>query len=323
MADYRNKVKSGLLDSLICQRGTASGSSIKKMTISHSIQSAECTTKKSAFRGVTVLELLVAISSVTLLASILFPAVHAARESTRNLECTNNLRQIGLALHKYHEVNESLPPGWKYEPSRRTAYGWAARILIDLEEPGLAARMDLAKPLDETLASVREKTLAVYVCPSDVGEPTFPLYAEIGKHDEHAQESTQVLVKLPRANYVGVFGTTDPDDVDGTSGNGTFVRQHGRQFKEMTRGLANIVVVGERTTRKLPSTWLGTMTAGEDAHSRLVGFAQKGPNLDDADECEFDSRHTEHVNFLWADGHVGGVRNDIDRNVYQNQAKYR
>lgn len=275
------------------------------------------------FGGVTVLELLVVVSSVTLLASILFPAVHAARESTRNLECTNNLRQMGLALHKHHAVHESLPAGWKCEPSRRTAYGWAARILRDLEESSLAGQIDLAKPLDEILASVREEAPAVFICPSDVGEPNFPLYAEIGKHDEHAQESTQVLVKLPRANYLGVFGTTDPDDVDGTAGDGTFVQRHGRQFKEMTRGLGNIVVVGERTARKLPSTWLGTMKAGEDANSRLVGFAQKGPNLDDADECEFDSRHAAHVNFLWADGHVSGVRNDIDRKLYQSQVKYR
>lgn len=279
--------------------------------------------RNTNFRGVTVMELLVVVSSITLLATTLFPAVHAARESTRNLQCTNNLRQIGLALHKYHDVYQSLPAGWKYDRDRRTAYGWASRILNELEDPSLAAQVDGARPLDEIPALVCEKTPAVYVCSSDVGDPSFPLYAEIGKHDEHAQESTQVLVKLPRANYVGVFGTTDPDDVDGTAGDGTFVQQHGRQFKEMTRGLANIVVVGERTTRKLPSTWLGTMTAGEDANSRLVGFAQQGPNLDNADECEFDSRHTEHVNFLWADGHVGGVQNDIDRNAYRNQAKYR
>ncbi len=293
------------------------------MTTYRSTRNARSETEKPSFRGVTVLELLVVVSSVTLLASILFPAVHAARESTRNLECTNNLRQIGLALHKYHETFESLPAGWKCEPSRRTAYGWASRILTEVAEPSLAAQIELAKPLDEIPSSVRATTPVVYVCPSDLGEPDFPLYAEIGRHDQHAQESTQVLVKLPRANYLGVFGTTDPDDVEGASGDGTFVQRHGRQFKDMTRGLGNIVVVGERTTRKLPSTWLGTMTAGEDANSRLVGFAQKGPNLDDADECEFDSRHAAHVNFLWADGHASGVQNDIDRKLYQSQAKYR
>lgn len=293
------------------------------MTTFRITRSAQNARRKLRLRGVTVLELLVVVSSMTLLASLLFPAVHAARESTRNLQCANNLRQIGFALHRYHDAHQSLPAGWKREPSGRTAYGWASGILNELEEPSLQALIDTETPLDEVSNSVRAETPTAYICPSDVGELSFPLYTEIGKHDEHAQESTQVLVQLPRANYLGVFGTIDPDDVDGTSGDGTFVQRRGRQFKEMTRGLGNIVVVGERTTRKLPSSWLGTMMAGEDAHSRLVGFAYQGPNLDDADECEFDSRHAEHVNFLWADGHVSGVQNDIDRKLYQIQAKYR
>lgn len=274
-------------------------------------------------RGVTVLELLVVVSSLTMLATLLFPAVHAARESVRNVQCTNNLRQIGLALQKYHDAHGSLPAGWKFEGSKQSAYGWASYLLNELEEPSVASLIDRSMSFSQLDRAVLRISPAVFLCPSDVGDPEFPLYAEIGEHDEHAQESTRILATLPHANYLGVFGTTDPDDVPGTSGNGTFVQERPRQFQEMTRGLSHVVIVGERTARKLPSTWLGVMPAGEDANSRVVGFTFQGPNRSDADECEFDSRHAEHVNFLWADGHVCGVHDNIDRELYQDQAKFR
>lgn len=273
--------------------------------------------------GVTVLELLVVVSSLAMFATLLFPAVHTARESSRNVQCFHNLRQIGLALQKYHDSHRALPAGWKFEGSKRSAYGWASYLLHELEEPHLARLVDGSTSIDELDSSVLRSSPAVFVCPSDVSDREFPLYAEIGEHDEHAQESTQILATLPRANYLGVFGTTDPDDVPGISGDGIFVQERPRQFQEITRGLSHVVMVGERTARKLPSTWLGIMTAGEDARSRIVGFAFQGPNRSEADECEFDSRHAEHVNFLWADGHVSAVRDEIDRELYQNQAKLR
>lgn len=294
-----------------------------KTAVSQRMEPSTLKTRTRRRPAATILELLIVVSSITMLASLLFPAVHAARESTRNLQCLNNLRQIGFALHEFHDSHQALPAGWKFDPSKRTAYSWAASILNELDDPSLAKLVAPLHPVDEPGSSLRKVAPAIFACPSDVSEPEFPVYAEIGAHDEHAQESTQVLVTLPHANYVGVFGTTDPDDVPGNSGSGAFVEQRGRRFEDCSRGLNHVVLVGERTARKLPSTWLGFVAAGEDAVGRIVGFADVGPNRADADECEFDSRHCEHVNFLWADGHVVGVQNDIDRQLYQNQAKYR
>jgi prepilin-type processing-associated H-X9-DG protein len=75
--------------------------------------------------------------------------------------------------------------------------------------------------------------------------------------------------------------------------------------------------VGERTTRKLPSTWLGFDTGGEDAPGRVAGSVMLGPNRADSDECDFESRHPGHVNFLWADGHVRAMADGIDQSVYR------
>jgi prepilin-type processing-associated H-X9-DG protein len=274
-------------------------------------------------RALTILELLVVISSISVLASILLPAVQSARENARNVECSNHLRQIGVACHSYENSHRWIPPGWQLDPTHRWAYGWADNLLNYIEESALQCRIDRTRPMDQLNPRVRSTTPLLFLCPSDLGDPVFPMFAEIGDHGTHAQESADVLINLPRANYVGVFGTTDPDDVPGPNGTGVFIQDRARRFQDMFRGTSHVMMVGERTTRKVPSTWLGFAVDGEDAAGRIVGYADLGLNRDDADECEFDSRHTGHANFVWADGHVSGVQADIDREVYKADAECR
>jgi prepilin-type processing-associated H-X9-DG protein len=142
----------------------------------------------------------------------------------------------------------------------------------------------------------------------------------MGEPGANAQQSTTLLVTLPRAIYMGVFGTSEPDEVAGDAGEGIFIEGRGLQFQEISRGLSHVLLIGERTTRKLPSTWLGFALAGEDDGGRTLDCAIVGPNRDDTDECEFDSRHYGHVNFVWVDGHVSAVENNIDRDVYRQFA---
>ena len=68
------------------------------------------------------------------LVSVLLPAVLAAREGSRNIECSERLHQIGLALHSYEKTHRALPPGWVLEPTKTSAYGWATAILPQLGE---------------------------------------------------------------------------------------------------------------------------------------------------------------------------------------------
>jgi prepilin-type processing-associated H-X9-DG protein len=271
--------------------------------------------------GLTILECLIVVSTLSLLMSLLIPAIQAAREAARNVQCVNNLHQIGDALHIYHDNHRALPAGWQPEATNKSSYAWSATILRELEQSGLCSQVDHSRSIEMLNEAVRSTTPEVFLCPSDPGEAVFPLYSETGSHGSHSQDSEEVLLTLPRANYVGVFGTTDPDDVPGDSGTGIFVKGRCRRFADITRGLSHVVFVGERTTRKLPSSWLGTVTEGEDAAGRIVGYAYLGPDRDDADECEFDSRHPGHVNFAWADGHVANVDDAIDCLVYRQMAR--
>jgi prepilin-type processing-associated H-X9-DG protein len=276
-------------------------------------------------RGVTVVELLCVTAVIVLLVGLVAPALARARELARRVDCCTHLRQVGLALTGFEESRGALPPGWRIDSSGRSALGWATAILPWIEQRGLAGILRAECSLDDPLnAAVLNRTIPVLLCPSDSIEPQFSLFREEDEeHEGYGQASETVLISLPSASYVGVFGTHDPDHRTSVPWEGPFLCGKGIRFAEFERGLGSTMLVAERTARKLPTTWLGVMTEGEDAAARIVGYADLGPNRDDADECEFDSRHPGRINVLWGDGRVEPVSNGVDRTLYRNQARLR
>lgn len=281
--------------------------------------------------GLTVLELLVCMGIVSVLMALLLPAVHSARESSRRLRCQNNLRQIGLALHHHHDCFGNLPCGWSQEAGDKLALGWATRILPWLEQSALQQEVAVtfkanSSALDTSDLTILNQSPSVFLCPSDSAAGVFQLYTETNEDPAilNSSQSPIVLTQLPHANYMGVFGTADPDELSNQKdGDGTFIAAQSIQFRDLTNGLSQVVVVSERTARRLPSTWLGFHQQGEDAAGRVLGFALAGPNLTNADECEFDSRHPGCINMLFADGHVRVISDSIESAVYQQLARRR
>ncbi len=278
--------------------------------------------------GFTVLELLVCVSVAGFLLVLVLPAIHRAREVARDLQCRDHLRQVGLALHSYHGSHRQLPPGWSRERTQRTGFGWASRILPQLEQDAIASGIDYQSPLDSPAnSSALSVAPAVFLCPSDYAPAMFRLFRE--QADDPLASSLRgdrplvPLLRLPSANYVGVYGTQDPDVRPGRPGDGVFMQDRAIRFSEIVGGQSQTFLVGERTARKLPSTWLGVALAGEDAPARVTGFADRGPNVTGSDECEFDSRHLGHVNFLFGDGRVSAVHDTIDTQVYRGMASRR
>jgi len=143
-------------------------------------------------RGFTLIELLVVIAIIGVLIALLLPAVQAAREAARRSQCVNNLKQIGLALHNYHQANDALPPSGEAFSNEYPAFGWAAgpqnfsmkvRILPYMEAGNAFNAVNFAvtaiwgtgpaSPIDgfSINYSIRHTKIASYVCPSDTNDP--------------------------------------------------------------------------------------------------------------------------------------------------------
>ncbi len=119
-------------------------------------------------RAFTLVEQLVVIAIIGVLVALLLPAVQMAREAARATQCQNHLKQLGLALHQYHDTHNVLPPGWLAdEPVGVPGWGWATHLLPYLEqqnlEEGLIKRhLPIA---DAVHQQARETVLAVFALP--------------------------------------------------------------------------------------------------------------------------------------------------------------
>lgn len=170
---------------------------------------------KRSVRGFTLVELLVVIAIIGILVALLLPAVQAAREAARRMSCGNNLKQIGLALHNYHDKFKSFPPArvrsanHALEPSAwlTNNTSWHARILPEMEQQPLYDRIDWTLMNGSTShanhAAVRATVLPMYRCPSDGGKGNFPW---TDKATNVRYTGSAALTSDGPTNYVGCVG---------------------------------------------------------------------------------------------------------------------
>lgn len=286
--------------------------------------------RRNAF---TLVELLVVIAIIGILIALLLPAVQAAREAARRMSCTNNLKQIGLALHNYHDTHRTLPIGWLGFDAGGRAYfdgdpgwAWSTRILPFLEQRPVYEAIDMNAPVVAPgNAQARITVVPTFLCPSDVGKDVFELKDEI---DEDT-EGTAVITTLAKSNYPGVFGTQDMHGVcdpaepgyNGCQGNGIFYLNRTVGFRDITDGLSSTFMAGERWSKWIQSTWTGVVPGGWHAHARVVAVASDEfpPNSEANVEQQthnFSSFHPSGTNFLLCDGHVRMISETIDLQIY-------
>ena len=130
---------------------------------------------KTMPRGFTLIELLVVIAIIAVLVSLLLPAVQAAREAARRTQCKNNLKQLGLALHNYHDVHTVFPPGGTYRAATVQPAGWSvqARLLPFIEQANLTNLIDFSQSysVQPLVTPVRISTL---ICPNEINDKAYP-----------------------------------------------------------------------------------------------------------------------------------------------------
>ena len=268
--------------------------------------------------GFTLIELLVVIAIIAILIGLLLPAVQKVRAAAARLKCKNNLKQIGLALHNHHDRIGHLPPGYSSRVAADGSdlgpgWGWASHLLPDLEQDNVFRQISFPTDVIAPAHSgPRTQVLSVFLCPSDDAIGTFT--------------TATVPVTLAHANYVGVFGTNEMEDDPG-AGNGSFMRNRRIRFGDVTDGLSNTFVVGERSSDIAKATWVGVVPGAEvpltkdptelEGHFLLVlGRGDHLPNDPSAHIDDFYSRHTQGVNCLFGDGSVQSIRNSIDPAVW-------
>jgi len=280
-----------------------------------------------ARRGFTLIELLVVIAIIAILVALLLPAVQQAREAARRTKTRNHLKQIGIALHGYHEKYRSLPSGWIGVTDRQpdvegaNGWGWAAMLLPELDQTPLFEQLDFhqspAAPANEI---ARRTALPVFRSPSDPSNDRWDL-------EDEANPGT-VLATLPTANFIGNFGTTELHDCEHLApgsacrADGIFFHNSQVKFRDILDGASNTFLVGQRKTNPNQSppwhsTWVGVVAGGEEAFARILGVADHPPNSPVSHLEDFSSNHTGGVFFLFGDGRVRFVSENIHISIYQ------
>lgn len=270
--------------------------------------------KKNAF---TLIELLVVIAIIAILIALLLPAVQAAREAARRSQCKNNLKQIGIALHNYSEAHKVFPSGWigvdlstgTPHVEGLTSFGWGSMLLPELEQVNVYNQLNFNISIMDPGNDLHRKThLSVMKCPSDPSVNVWTIPYE---------DLSGPLTVLATANYVGAFGTTELEDCEGLPpgevclGNGAFYHNSSTSFAEFRDGTSSTIVVGERSFSTGESTWIGAPIEGLEAFARIVGVADHPPNSDSAHFDDYSSLHTGGAHFLFGDGTVRFLSEDI------------
>jgi len=271
------------------------------------------------FCGFTLVELLVVIAIIGILVGLLLPAVQAAREAARRAQCMNNVRQIGLALTNYESAYNRFPSGWvDWRQTTKPGWSMSQAILPFMEQSNLSNRLDTHFAIDATVnRPFLETVIPTFICPSDPVPSTFEIAEDTGLHEEGDNVDVgDKLFRIAKSNYVGVFGTLEIDDVP-YRGDGVFFGNSFIRMRDMTDGVSNTFIFGERGSRLGGSLWHGYISEASSAPARFLGITDHVPNSPVGHFDDFSSYHTGGTHFVNGDCSTKYLSNSIDLEVFQ------
>ena len=280
---------------------------------------------RSLRSGFTLIELLVAIAIIAVLIALLVPAVQKVREAAARQYCQNNLKQIGLACHSFHDAQKKLPAGYVATGVYRDGssdtspgWGWSTMLLPYLEQDNLFRNINVHMPVhDARNAPAIRTVLSGFLCPSDLTpEGAFAVPDAFGT----------ALAQAAPTSYAACVGG-DESDTTGATGLGIFYRNSATRFADILDGTSNTVMIGERAWANANGIWAGAITnavirrgehnpnpgSGASFYPASVlvqahGHLNNATSDTDGGLDDFSSLHSGGSNFVFADGSVRFLR---------------
>jgi prepilin-type N-terminal cleavage/methylation domain-containing protein len=269
----------------------------------------------------TLIELLVVIAIIAILIALLVPAVQKVREAAARAQCGNNLKQMGLAVHSYHDANKVVP-----HTRRDTMETWAVLILPYLDQGALFNQWNMSLDYYSQAANVRQQVVPVYICPArrNSGGQVLSTAGDVhqsnpaGPHVPGACGDYAACSGDPsgQADYLEGMGT--PAVTTANIANGAFVYFGGKlRFTRFTDGLSNTIFIGEK---HIPNSNFGvapdsSLYNGDHGSS----FKQAGVGAPLANgpkgSGQFGSYHPGICLFVLGDGTVRPLQTSIDLNA--------
>jgi len=287
----------------------------------------------------TLIELLVVIAIIAILIGLLLPAVQKVREAAARMSCQNNVKQLGIAMHSYQDVSKQLPPGHGYGglALRRS---WTVLLLPYIEQGAIFSKIDMTKSqLDTTTnasgvtnLSLIQGNLKAVLCPSDpssatpatrtdsVSGVTLALTNYAGNVGDQ-RNGTGTGTALPDGNYYDYGNGSDT----AAKTRGVITRYgYGASFAEITDGLSNTFLIGEVVPawcvwqdwghQSFATTAYTINWRNKDCATGTLGASSPSETI------TFRSNHTGGANFLFGDGAVRFMTDNIDFTTYRGLA---
>lgn len=260
-------------------------------------------------RGFTLIELLVVIAIIAILIALLLPAVQQAREAARRSTCKNNLKQLGLALHNYHDVHSVFPPGEVHGLTGGILHGlgwdkqignWACLIFPYIDQAPAYEKLDFEvnPQYGGGNQTILRQRFSVFLCPSDPYD---------GFTENWGTGNARIM------HYFAVSNRTE--DHNGHPLSGVFYNDSNVRFGHVTDGTSNTSLLAEVWGRISVNN---SPPGSRSWHVHNAVYFDSTPNSNRTDPWHVNSFHTGGAHILMGDGAVRFVSENVDFNTFQN-----